>query len=95
MKRFPNTNPKYLITTGRDIIPAPKIVFPIWRKAPQNDVFPLEYFGFKVSSSVNISSFDSGDDIFSLLFSFLFIIYFYSNNYLVAKLLIIKEIKFK
>ena len=56
MKTKPKTNPKYLNTTGRDIIPAPNIVLPICKKAPKKEVLPFEYFGLKLSSSDNISS---------------------------------------
>ena len=45
MKTKPKMNPKYLKTTGREIIPAPNIVLPICKKAPKNVVVPLEYFG--------------------------------------------------
>ena len=45
MKTKPKTNPKYLNTTGRDIIPAPNIVLPICKKAPKKEVLPFEYFG--------------------------------------------------
>ena len=56
MKTKPKMNPKYLKTTGREIIPAPNIVLPICKKAPKNVVVPLEYFGLILSSSDNISS---------------------------------------
>ena len=64
MKTKPKTNPKYLNTTGRDIIPAPNIVLPICKKAPKKEVLPFEYFGlifyFILSSSDNISSSSCG-----------------------------------
>ena len=64
MKTKPKIKPKYLKTTGREIIPAPNIVLPICKKAPKNVVEPLEYFGLILSSSDNISS-----DCFSFSFS--------------------------
>jgi hypothetical protein len=45
IKIKPRIKPKYRKTTGREIIPAPNIVFPICKNAPKNVVFPLAYFG--------------------------------------------------